>query len=158
MGAALWPTELSRHSWPPGSRTQRLPAHQAGPFTGWVAASGTGASRTPKSEARPGSSRVQSPICLRFHDGRRGRELNSQGRSSAVFETGPVTSRVASPCADGGRIERPRVVKTRPPVSSRAPCHSVNHPCEEGGRLERHGINRASLSGRARRACPVHLP
>ena len=45
---------------------------------------------------------------------------------------------------------RPRAVKTRPPVSSRAPCHSVNHPCEEGGRLERHGVNRASLSGRAR--------
>lgn len=112
--------------------------------------------------ARPRLARVQAgfrrQVGLRIHE-RRGRELNSQGLSSAVFETGPVTNRVASPCADGGRIERPRAVQTRPPVSSRAPCHSVNHPYEEGGRLERHEIIiRASLSGRARRACPVHLP
>ena len=34
----------------------------------------------------------------------------------------------------------------------------VHPPREEGGRLERHGFPRASLSGRARHACPVHLP
>ena len=100
--------------------------------------------------ARPRLARVQAgfrhQVGLRIHE-RRGRELNSQGRSSAVFETGPVTSRVASPCADGGRIERPRVVKTRPPVSSRAPCHSVNHPGAEGGRRERRGITAHRLAG-----------
>ncbi len=40
MGPPLLPAELSRHSWPPGSRTQQLPLYQSGPFTGWVAASG----------------------------------------------------------------------------------------------------------------------
>lgn len=86
--------------------------------------------------ARPRLARFQAgfrrQVGLRIHK-RRGRELNSQGRSSAVFETGPVTNRVASPRADGGRIERPRAVKTRPPVSSRAPCHSVNHPSRKAG-------------------------
>ena len=68
----------------------------------------------------------------------------------------PVEQRPAAgfdpPCtvallADGGRIERPRATKTRPPVSNRAPCHSVNHPFEEGGRLERHGITAHRLAG-----------
>ena len=109
------PTELSRRSWPPGSRTQRLPLYQSGPFTGWVAASGSGASRTLKAEARPGSSRVQSPVCLRFH-ARRGRESNSQGRSSAAFGAVAVTYLLASPWR---KVHGSNVCgRTRPPVSS----------------------------------------
>ena len=125
MSAALWPTGLSRHSWPPGSRTQRLPAYQAGPFTGWAAASGSGASRTLKAEARPGSSRVQSPVCLRFQK-RRGRESNSQGRSSAAFGAVAVTYLLASPWR---KVHGSNVCgRTRPPVSSGAPYLSVNLP------------------------------
>jgi hypothetical protein len=61
MGPALWPTELSRHGWPPRSRTARYLLIRQAPSTGWVAASGCGRSRTCKAEARPGSGRVPSP-------------------------------------------------------------------------------------------------
>ncbi len=121
MGQALLPTELSRRGWPPGSRTQQLPLYQSGPLH------------------RLGSGQ------------RKRRESNPQGRSSPVFETGSV-NRSDSLSMRGWWTDRTSAgLMARPPVSSRAPCHSVNHPCEEGGRLERHGVNRASLSGRARR-------
>ena len=61
MGGALWPTELSRHGWPPRDRTARYLRIRQAPSTSWVVASGCGRSRTCKAEARPGSSRVPSP-------------------------------------------------------------------------------------------------
>jgi hypothetical protein len=67
---------------------------------------------------------------------RRGRDSNSQGRSSTAFGAGPVAHRVASPWrkVHGSNVCR----RTWPPVSSGAPCLSVNLPCKESGRLERH--------------------
>src|SRR5579863_3103922 len=84
MGAVLWPTELSRHSWPPRNRTARYLRIRQAPSTSWVVASGEGESRTRKAEAQLLSGQIPSPIGLPLH-------------------------------ADGGRIERPRVVMTRPP-------------------------------------------
>ena len=51
-------------------------------------------------------------------------------KAEAQLLSGQIPSPIGLPLhADGGRIERPRVVTTRPPVSNRAPFHSVNHPC-----------------------------
>ena len=96
MGGALWPTELSRHGWPPRDRTAQYLRIRQAPSTSWVVASGWRRSRPQRSRALPGSSRVQSPVCLRFQE-RRGRESNSQGRSSTAFGADPVANRVASP-------------------------------------------------------------
>jgi hypothetical protein len=88
--------------------------------------------------ARPRLARVQArfrrQVGLRIHE-RRGRESNSQGRSSTAFGAGPVTNRVASPRR---KVHGSNVCgRTRPPVSSGALYLSVNLPCEESGRLER---------------------
>src|SRR5579859_3376429 len=61
MSGLLYLAELSRHSWPPRNRTARYLRIRQAPSTSWVVASGSGASRTLKAEAHPGSSRVQSP-------------------------------------------------------------------------------------------------
>ena len=85
--------------------------------------------------ARPRLARVQAgfrhQIGLRTHE-RRGRESNSQGRSSAVFETGPVTNRVASPGADGGRIGRPRA--PRPDLRCQPGTLPLGQPSRRGRR------------------------
>src|SRR5579872_361112 len=128
MGAVLWPTELSRHGWPPRNRTARYLRIRQAPSTSWVVASGEGESRTRKAEAQLLSGQIPSPIGLPLHKRMvDGSNVRGSRRPDLRFPTGHLSTR------------------------------STIH-VEEGGRLERRGINRASLSGRARHACPVHLP
>jgi hypothetical protein len=67
MSRALWPTELSRHSWPPRDRTAQYLRIRQAPSTSWVVASGEGESRTRKAEAQLLSGQIPSPIGLPLH-------------------------------------------------------------------------------------------
>ena len=127
------PAELSRHGWPPGSRTQQLPAYQTVPFTGWVAASGWRRSRTPgraparvqagcraaARASRAESARVE-PAGLKL--------ICFRGRSRRL--TGSLSM------AEGRRTCAGQNFR-RHPVSSRGPHLSVHPSMEERAGLER---------------------
>ena len=48
MSRALWPTELSRHGWPPRDRTAQYLRIRQAPSTSWVVASGRWRCRSPR--------------------------------------------------------------------------------------------------------------
>jgi hypothetical protein len=122
--------------------------------------------------ARPRLARVQAgfrhQIGLRTHE-RRGRESNSQGRSSTAFGAGPVADRVASPWRRTEYSKPTRKGATRFPGGDRTLTASSSvdrtgvepayarwgsSPCTariaESGELESHGVTRALVSSEAR--------
>jgi hypothetical protein len=78
-------------------------------------------------------------------------------RRPPVFETEPATRQVYSPWR---KTEYSKLGALRPPLAFQAVTAPwrLHPPGAEGGAIEAHGVTRASLSGRARHACPVHLP
>ena len=113
MGPPLLPAELSRHSWPPGSRTQQLPLYQSGPFTGWVAASGRWRCRS----SRCDPVRVFKARC---RTGGTPPMEESGGLDPQRSHAQPLSGRrlrpwqVHSPCAEDGEFESQRLRGARP--------------------------------------------
>ena len=117
--------------------------------------------------ARPRLARVQAgfrhQIGLRTHE-RRGRESNSQGRSSTAFGADPVANRVASPWR---RTEYSKPTRKEPRAFQAVTAPWRLHPpwtvratrwgsgpftarTAESGELESHGVTRALVSSEAR--------
>ena len=117
--------------------------------------------------ARPRLARVQAgfrhQIGLRTQE-RRGRESNSQGRSSAAFGAGPVANRVASPWR---RTEYSKPTRKEPRAFQAVTAPWRLHPpwtvratrwgsgpftvrIAESGELESHGVTRALVSSEPR--------
>jgi hypothetical protein len=71
MSRALWPTELSRHGWPPRSRTARYLLIRQAPSTGWVAAKRRWRYRAPlySPERKTENSNPRALAPTRFPDG-----------------------------------------------------------------------------------------
>jgi hypothetical protein len=89
MSRALWPTELSRHSWPPRDRTAQYLRIRQAPSTSWVVASGEGESRTRKAEAQLLSGQIPSPIGLPLHGGRRRTRISGPSGPHPLSRRGP---------------------------------------------------------------------
>lgn len=85
---------------------------------------------------------------------------SESNRALPPYQSGPFTGWVAasgpSRAEDGGLEPQHLPAPIRFPTGAGTPAGSSSNA--EGGALEAHGVTRASLSGRARRACPVHLP
>ena len=156
MSRALWPPELSRHGWPPRNRTAHYMRIRQAPSTSWVVASGRRRCRSPRCDLRRLSRPVAAPAA---HLPKQRAEVPSPTASQRppVFETEPATRQVYSPWR---KTEYSKLRALRPPLAFQtvtAPWR-LHPPGAEGGAIEAHGVTRASLSGRARHACPVHLP
>ena len=163
MGGALWPTELSRHGWPPRDRTARYLRIRQAPSTSWVVASGCGRSRTCKAEARPGSSRVPSPDRIAHPRAERARIELARPKLSCFRGRSRRQSGCLSMAEDGvlethsqGATRFPGGDRTLAASSSvdRTGCALGPGPCTariaESGELESHGVTRALVSSEAR--------
>jgi hypothetical protein len=119
MGAALWPTELSRRSWPPRNRTAHYLCIGQAPSTSWVVASGRRRCRSPRCyPARAFKARCRSRRRT-FQEQRAEVPTPTASRRPAVFETEPATWQVHSPC--GRRRTRISGPSCPHPLSRRGP-------------------------------------
>jgi hypothetical protein len=110
MSRALWPTELSRHSWPPRDRTAQYLRIRQAPSTSWVVASGEGESRTRKAEAQLLSGQIPSPIGLPLHGGRRRTRISGpsgSGPHNVNASPGSRAGQCRASLASGLRVKTP---------------------------------------------------
>jgi hypothetical protein len=163
----------------PASRTRRLSAHQADPFTGWVAARGCGRSRTCKAVKLAGfQSRFRQPIGLRILSGE-GEARTHKAVKLAGFRIrcrrptlglplhgrAPPDLRInrshlrakAALAADGAGLEPAHGLRRGLRFPAGHLANSVSHPPAESGAFEAHARGRALVSSEAR-ALPVHSP
>lgn len=128
MKPALWPTELSRHGWPPRDRTALYLRIRQAPSTSWVAASRWWRNRASDASQRPIP--LQTGACRQAGSPSKGRERSI--RSPPPRDGHPLSGRRLQPW----QVHSPRrkvhgsnvCGRTRPPVSSGALYLSVNLP------------------------------
>ena len=145
MSAALLPSELSRHGWPPRSRTEHYRLIRTAPSTGWVVAigfPGTGAQLRAEGEAPGASSAWRSCPRLSAMDGSPGlgqaragprQEWDSNPRRSplAAFKTAALGHYATLPGAVGVGFE-PTKVSPLPDFESGA-IGRTRRPHQSGG-------------------------
>jgi hypothetical protein len=119
------------------------------------------------------AARVQAPLRRRprtFHCFPRGERQTRTATLKRPAAFGAAPASLAGSLSIGdcspARCEqtgdgRGRSTRNSPQRAARVPAGAsrlAGSSSEEGGALEARGVTRASLSGRARHACPVHLP
>lgn len=110
MKPALWPTELSRHGWPPRDRTAQIPAYQTGP----VDQLGRGQQMVEESSLRrlaashPASNGRLPPGRFTIQGQRAEHSKPTASRRPAAFGAAPATLAGSLSAAEGTRIERVR--------------------------------------------------
>jgi hypothetical protein len=147
MGAALWPTELSRRGWPPRSRTARYLLSRQAPSTDWVADGG--GPEPQRSRAHPGSSRRLPPGSFTIH-ARKTEDPNPCGDPLTRFRIGDRLHDGFIFHGGGRRTRIPAPYGAHPLSRRSRPARPVHPPRAESGRLERHGRGRAFVSSEAR--------
>ena len=133
MSRALWPTELSRHSWPPRDRTAQYLRIRQAPSTSWVVASGRWRCRSPRCDparafkarcraggapsrsrerrsrpppprdGQPFSKRSPPPGGFTLHGGRRRTRISGPFDSHPLSRQGPPPGDFISRGPDGNR-------------------------------------------------------